>query len=385
MHIKSKAWGGVALAFALSVTLVPLAKAAGPAPTTAAGFTQMFADKNDQTWSGGDQMTSYLAGNGKVYWLSGDTLLSDGEDADGSYPDTGTTITSNRILLQNGDELTNAMTNPTGPSVPDPATSTSQNQERYWVQGLFEGNGFFYGLSQRVINSPGGFNVIGTELAKFTADANGLLTFVGMAPTPSTGVSGGQGPAFIQWAGDALVKDGYVYIYGYTLAPPTTPQWVIHNTYLARVPVGLVETPLAWQYYKKSLGLWVVSPALLSTASNSPDSLVGSQVSSVRVIAGKIVMAHKPWNGWGSSVMAEVGNNPWGPFVGKKLFDSPAGTWEGKNYQTYGPMLHPEQTLGGAEAGKILVSIDWNGKSFWTDTLQNADLYKPRFHAVTLP
>jgi hypothetical protein len=142
---------------------------------------------------------------------------------------------------------------------------------------------------------------------------------------------------------------------------------------------------LAWQFYKKSAGLWVLSTALLSTASNSPDSLVGSQVSSVRVIGNKVVMAHKPWNGWGSSVMAEVGNNPWGPFTGKKLFDSPAGTWEGRNYQTYGPMLHPEQTLDGAETGKVLVSIDWNGTSFWNDTLQNADLYKPRFHAVTLP
>jgi hypothetical protein len=375
----------LALTFTASVLVAPAARAVGPAPTTADGFTQMFADKNDQTWSGGDQMTSYQASNGKVYWLSGDTFLSNGEDPDGSYPDTGTTVISNRILLQDGNELTNAMTNPNGPSVPDPATSTPQNQERYWVTGMFEANGSLYALCQRVINSAGGFQVIGSELAKFTVNANGLLTFTEMKAMPGTGVVGGQGPAHIQWAGDALVKNGHVYVYGYTLAPPTTPQWVIHNTYLARVPLAQVETPLAWTFYKKSANLWVPTTLLLSTASNSPDSLVGSQVSSVRQIGNKIVMLHKPWNGWGSSVMAEVGNNPWGPFTGKKILDSPAGTWEGKNYQTYGPMLHPEQTLGGTETGKILVSIDWNGQSFWNDTLGNADLYKPRFHAVTLP
>lgn len=67
----------------------------------------------------------------------------------------------------------------------------------------------------------------------------------------------------------------------------------------------------------------------------------------------------------------------------RNIFDSPAGTW-GKNYETYVPVLHPEQVLGGADAGKILVSINWNGVDFWSDVLGNADLYKPRFYAVSL-
>ena len=96
-------------------------------------------------------------------------------------------------------------------------------------------------------------------------------------------------------------------------------------------------------------------------------------------------MLHKPWNGYGSAVFVDVSANPQGPFTSTHVFDSPAGTWEGKNYITYMPMLHPEQTLGGTETGKVLVSINWNGVDFWTNVLGNADLYKPRFQAITIP
>ena len=69
----------IASVFTLSVTVAPAVEAA-PTPTTSAGFTQMFQDKNDMVWSGGDQSTSIKLPNGKVYWISGDTMLSNGED-----------------------------------------------------------------------------------------------------------------------------------------------------------------------------------------------------------------------------------------------------------------------------------------------------------------
>jgi hypothetical protein len=372
-----------ALVTAVTFSAAP-ASAATPVPTTADGFTQMFANKNDQVWSGGDQMTSFKAPNGKVYWISGDTFLSNGEDPDGSYPD-GTQMVSNRILMQQGGELVNAMANG-GVGVPNPATHTPENNERYWPAGTFYANNHLYVLSLRVANDPAaGFKIVGSEMAKYKVANNGKLTLVGMRNLPSTNVPGGQGPLYTQWMGDALIKNGYVYVYGQTLAPKTEPQYVIHGTYLARVPTALVEVPSAWRYFKKSTNQWVTSVAQLSTAGDQPDALAGSQVSSVRVVNNKFVMVHKPWNNWGSDVYADVGDNPWGPFVSKKIFESPAGTWEGKNYETYGPVIHDEQTLSGADAGKILVSINWNGVDFWNDTLGNADLYKPRFYAISLP
>lgn len=355
-----------------------------PAPTTADGFTQMFADKHDQTYSGGDQSTSFLAPNGRIYWLSGDTILSNGTAPDGSYPSTGTTMISNRILLQEGGQLVNAMANG-GLGVPDPPTHTSQNGERYWPQGIFFANNKLYVLGQRVINtSSGSFDVIGSELATYSVASNGKLTFTGMKAIPGTNIKGGAGTAHIQWSGAGMVHNEYVYIYGVTLSSGNP--YTFHFSYVARVPVAQVETPSAWQYYKKTTNQWVSSISELSTdATNQPDAILATQIGEIRHINGKFVIVHKPFNGIGKGVFAEIGDRPEGPFTQKHLFDSPEGTWQGKNYITYGPMLHPEQTLTGPDAGKILVSINWNGKDLFTDVMKNADLYKPRFYAFPLP
>lgn len=356
------------------------------APVTAEGFTQMFAAKNDQTWSGGDQITSFKAPNGRIYWISGDTILSDGEDRDGSYPDSGTRMVSNRVLLQNGGTLENAIA-AGGIAVPHPATRAGGEQEKYWPQGAFVADGHLYLLCQRVgtDKTPGtlGFKLVGAELAKYRFAADGKLTFVKMVPTPSSNVPEGVGAAHIQWAADAIDYDGHVYIYGYTNAQ--RGDHASHYSYVARVPSGKVENRGAWRFYRKSANRWVRSTAQLASGGKNPDAILATQISSVRLIAGKIVIAHKPWNGFGSSVYAEVGSRPQGPFRQVKLFESPAGTWQGRRYWSYAPMLHPEQALAGMDAGKTLVSINWNGRDFFSDVLNNADLYKPRFFAVRLP
>jgi hypothetical protein len=362
--------------------------AALAAPTTADGFTQAFADKNDQTWSGGDQSTSYKAPNGKIYWLSGDTMVSNGEDPDGSYPDVGTGMVPNRILLQQGNEFVNAMAN-NELGVPNPSTRTDENQERYWPQAIIYENGYMYVIAQRVIRDPApgsiGFKLLGSELAKYTVRSDGKLRFLRMVAMPSTNTPEIPGPAGIQWTGDMLRWGTHVYIYGSTLAPKDNPDWALHYGYVARVPAGQLENRSAWRYYKKSTNQWVDSTAKLATDNNNPDAIVGSQITSVRVIGSKVVMVHKPWNNWGSTVYIEVGARPEGGFTRYPILESPAGTWEGKNYHTYAPMLHPEQTLLGTETGKILVSINWNGDDFWSDVLGNADLGKPRFYAVSIP
>jgi hypothetical protein len=361
--------------------------AALAAPTTAEGFTQAFADKNDQTWSGGDQSTSYKAPNGKVYWLSGDTMLSDGEDPDGSYPETGTSMVPNRILLQQGNEFVNAMAN-NGLGIPNPSSRTEENQERYWPQAITYENGYMYVIAQRVIRDTApnsiGFKLLGSELAKYSVRSDGKLRFIKMVAMPSSGTPEVPGPTGIQWTGDLIKWGSYMYVYGSTIAPKDNPDWALHYGYVARVPVWQLENRTAWRFYKKSTNQWVDSTAKLSTDINNPDAIVGSQISSVRVIGTKVVMVHKPWNNWGSTVYAEVGDRPEGGFTRYPIFESPAGTWEGKNYESYAPMLHPEQALAGEETGKVLVSINWNGKDFWTDVLGNADLGKPRFYAVSL-
>lgn len=357
------------------------------APASAEAFTELFARKNDRTWSGGDQTTSFKAPNGRVYWISADTIVSNDVDPDGSYPDSGTKMISNRILLQTDKGFENAMADG-DIAVPLPALS-GEDQEKYWPQGAFVAGGYLYLLCQRVGSDPTlgsfGFKFMGTELAKYRFAPDGKLTFVKMVATPSTNIAGGTGSAHLQWAADAIEHGRHVYVYGYTHAMRDDASGAHHYSYVARVPKDRVEERGAWRFYSKSRRAWVRSMAQLSSASDNPDAILATQISSVRVIAGKIVVAHKPWNAFGSAVYAEIGSRPEGPFTRVKLFESPAGTWQGRRYWTYAPMLHPEQRLTGKDAGKLLVSINWNGRDFWNDVLPNADLYKPRFHAVSLP
>ncbi len=109
--------------------------------------------------------------------------------------------------------------------------------------------------------------------------------------------------------------------------------------------------------------------------------LFDSQPSSAAILNGKWTVLSKPWNEAGAAVHAWTSDTPEGPYLSRVLFSEPAGTTpQGRSYVTYSPQLHPEQKL---ESGATLVSLAWAGKNFWTDTVLDADLYKPRFYEVT--
>jgi hypothetical protein len=48
--------------------------ASSQTPRTTNGWFQLFQARNDFTWSGADQATSYIATNGHIYWLFGDVI-----------------------------------------------------------------------------------------------------------------------------------------------------------------------------------------------------------------------------------------------------------------------------------------------------------------------
>ncbi len=186
----------------------------------------------------------------------------------------------------------------------------------------------------------------------------------------------GVGTSAIQWAADAVVYNGYVYIFGNSL---TTNPYVPQLGYVSRVPAVSVEIPAAWQFWNGAS--WTAS------MSNSAPVL-SDMISGVRPDNGVWVMLHKPFAGWGSSVYAEVAPAPQGPYSSSQIiFDSPAGqTTNGVatnlySYVTYSPQPHPEYSLA---SGKLLVSIAWNGSSLFQDVAKDAGLYKPRFYEVAL-
>jgi hypothetical protein len=346
------------------VLLAPAAAVAAAAPSTAAGFTAMFEAKNDSTWSGGDQVTSLRASNGLTYWSFGDTAVGEEDPTTGAYR-PGWRLISDSLLVQRGDVLGAAT--PAGTAVPDAADG-----DRYWTQGMFEVGGFLYVLCQRVRNTTDFFQLRGGELAKFSINADGSLTFRAMLATPSTGKLDANSAATAQYAGDATVSGGFVYVFGYANAPDDA--FAPHRSYVARVPTRSVENSGAWRF-RDAAGQWVAD---LGQAA----PILSAQISSVRLIGGRWVLAYKPWNGWGDTVYVETRTTPWGSPTGTVTVSSPAGTTTGgQKYQTYSPQLHPEQSL---TSGKVLLSIAWNGITL-ADVAADADLYKPRFYEIAVP
>jgi hypothetical protein len=347
---------------------------AAAAPSTAQGWTDLFQDKNDLTWSGADQATSIKAANGAIYWLFGDTVLGTENPTTGAYND-GARMIANTILMQRGSTLSEATSAgvPAIPHVPNPQRDSVPNNgdenDKYWPIAAVEHGTYLNVFAQRVRVTPGqgeGFELVGSDLARFRFSGDNLV-FVRMSPTPSSGLHQRAAP---QWGGAAIKSNGYVYVYGHKyIGHPLNP----HATYLARVPVASMTTSSAWRYWDGAR--WAAGQAAAA-------AITDSQPSSVAIINGKWTLLCKPWNGAGDNVHARTSDHPYGPFTSRVILSSPAGTTpEGRNYITYGPVLHPEQSLA---SGAMLVSVSWNGRDFWNDVAQDADLYKPRFHEVQM-
>jgi hypothetical protein len=358
--VRRLSWTILALLTFIALPAAPAVAAA--APSTAAGFTALFAAKNDWTWSGGDQVTTFRAANGLTYWSFGDTVIGEQDPVTGGYR-PGWRMLSNTILVQRGDVMSATTWEA---AVPDPG-----NGDRYWTQGMFQAGGHLYVQSQRVRNVDNTFELRGVDLAKFAFNADGTLAFRGMIATPSTGALLGDSAATAQYSSDAVVSGSYVYVFGFS--NERNDGFAPHRSYVARVPVGSVESAAAWRF-RNAAGQWVSDRAQAAP-------ILHAQISSVRLIGGRWALAYKPWNGWGDKVFVETRSTPWGAPTGTVTIDSPAGTTPaGIPYQTYSPQLHPEQPL---TSGKLLVSIAWNATDFG-DLPRDADLYKPRFHEVAL-
>lgn len=339
-------------------------------PETAAEWFQLFQAKNDWTWSGSDQVTSYRANNGQTYWLFGDTILGTRNELNGGY-NPGWKMVANSILLESNGVLF-------GATAGSPAVPNADNGDRYWIQGMFEANGFIYCQCARVRNAEGGlgFQPYGAELAKFQMELNGRLTFLKMIATPGTGIPEAMGSSAIQWTRDVVVDGGYVYVFGDTL---TGIAFSPKASFVSRVAASEIEDPEAWRFWNGSA--WVTD--VTDSAAILPD-----MISSVRQYSGKWIVLYKPFAGFGDQVWAKIASAPQGPYGSSQmLFSSPGGsvsngvTTDLHCYQTYSPQAHPEYPLA---SGKLLVSIAWNGCDLFDDAAHDARLYKPRFHEVAV-
>ncbi len=345
----------IALAVLVLSPIGGVARAA--TPTTADGFFSMYQDRNDPSWSGSDQGTSFRASNGVTYWVHADTILGT-EAANGAY-NSGWSMIGNSILRENNGTLVNATRSAL--AVPNPPDAVPHKNERYWLQGMFEANGYAYLLAQRVRDNDAGngFMFPGNSFAKFRFEADGNLTFLNMVDSPMTGNEGSSYRA-------ALCSGAYAYVYGTGGANDPGGTWV------QRALVANVETPELWEFWKGGT-TW-------SASSSGRAKVRDDQVESVHVINGKWVLLYKPYGG--TSAYTNVGDGPTGPFVRNWAFDAPFFTpANGYQVQTYCAQLHPEYRLA---SGKFLASIAWNSDLF-NAVAKDADLYKLRFFEVEIP
>jgi hypothetical protein len=148
-----------------------------------------------------------------------------------------------------------------------------------------------------VRNTPTYFELRGTELAIFEPQPNGDLTFVCMRDTPSTRALTADTAARAQYGTDVVASDGWLYVFGFSNQPddPFCP----HRSYVARVAVNSAGTPSAWRFWSAADARWQTDIAQASPI------LLG-QLTSTRIVDGVWLLAHKPWNGWGTTIYIEI-------------------------------------------------------------------------------
>ena len=357
---KHQRFGAAGLTAAMALSLGCASGAQAAAPTTAAGWTQLFQNQSSMTWDGSDQDFSYLAGNGVTYWSFGDTIL--GTNNAGGGLNGGWTMVANTILIEKNGVFSAATA--TYPSIPNAADGKS-----YWADGVFEANGYLYALAQKRDNAGVCY---GMQFAKFQMQSSGALTFVAMIDTPATGAGSGIGPAYSQFSNDTVVADGFVYVYG---SSSTGDNYSPVRQHVARIPIGSVDNKNAWTFWNGSA--WVTGSMSQCAA------ILDDGITSAKRIGGKWVLIHKPFGPYAPDVYAEVGDSPTGPWTRYFLFSAPNVTGQpvGQNYKTYYPEIHPEKALA---SGKLLLSVSHAGDT-WDDGIANAALYKPQFYEISLP
>jgi hypothetical protein len=335
--------------------------------STAAHYAGLFGAKCDWTWGAADGAGSRVGPDGARYWLFGDTIV--GYPSWGGGFMDGRFMVSNTILVQRGAEL--------GPATYGNGTAAVPNSgdHRYWTTDLLfdfviANRYSAYVLCQRIHGTVDGFVTDGAQIAEFLMEVGSDLEFVRMWPTPTT--LDLMETAEIQWSCGMEPLGDYTYIYGYRQAGSEPGYLTPHRTYVARVLTAALTSVDQWQFWDGRS--WCSDKAYAAP-------ILDGQLTSVRRIGGAWMLAHKPWNGWGSAVKLLTASRPQGPFTALPDVPSAGGTSPGgRPFVTYNPTLHKGLPLA---SGKALLAISHNGA--FPDIFAERTLYRPEWLEVAVP
>jgi hypothetical protein len=239
-------------------------------------------------------------------------------------------------------------------------------------------------------SAPSGQYVFGTpERTSIATYSLPGLALQGVVDLPGSLLSRDQQAFYSSWV---FVEGGYSYVYGHNFDVKTsdTDDVSADSAFLARVPVGSLNVPSAWRYYRLASGTvrWVGDPDRATPViSAAPDRGVGVNYTVFKDTSTSpptyVLFTVDPRPLWGLvRIVTYWACDPWGPWNGwhDVPFDPVALVPDGQSAGAwiYHPAVHPEWTTS---AG-ILLSYSVNAPA--TAVAGNVELYRPRFVRVTL-
>ena len=325
-------------------------------------------DRLSGGWAGGDGAASVALPDGRTLWVFGDTIIGRPADSGPAYA-PGAHMVHNSFVLQDGGVLS-PVNGPGGgevlPNGPDGAFS--------WpTAGIVDGGALILFSSRMHANGTGSFDFaqLGTDVAVVDLPR-------GSDPVVRTvrKVSADNGTTSPAW-GQSLVRVGaWIYVYGTRTDP--RPYHFGKELYVARARPGQLTDVRSWQYHDGHR---------FGPRADQARALIGAAggvSTTLRVLVspdGRATIVSKRGEFLGTDVRAWTAPTPAGPFrlAPKRLFAAPSGRTAGE--LVYLAEAHPQFQLPG---GRTLVTVSRNNTDL-RKVLADRLLFRPQFHAVTLP
>jgi hypothetical protein len=363
-----------------TATTTPAEAAGGTcaAELSTAGLNLLFSGQVDE-YVGLDALRAYPLPDGRVLWLFQDAFFSPSGARLGSLD--AANFAHNAALVQEG-ACFRAVHGPSSPGdrCPNPGNasyvggSQTVNCSRwFWPMGGAMGtDGLLHVFYALVGNTNGtgantGAAPDGVWIARIDPSS---LAVVGFAPAPDD-----DGRVLYGWSVET--SGVYTYLFGHSydqfnLPDPTSPN--PNRTFLARVPAGQFDAPLA---YWNGSG-WSAQRSAAQPVFVGPERQ--TYALQPRLIDGVWVSVTKPGDWFGNDIVIDTAPAPQGPWTRVRTMAAPTKTIDGTT-NTYLPHLLPWRS----PLGNLVITMSHNAWDMPNVASPRPWLYRPTFFEVEPP
>jgi hypothetical protein len=320
-------------------------------------------------WQSADVGASAPLGDGRVFWVYGDTVRA---------PDVQPRMVSNSVLVTSGTCSSQLVT---GAGTPREVIPETGNGLSTWPMSVVrvpptaaDGAGatdVLLVFSSRVQRGARMWDFVyrGTTVAVFTVGADGVPQLTRTVALTPDSIDLAQ----INWGAAAAVDGDWLYVYG-TRATGEAHVYG-RELFVSRMPVGRATDAAAMEYWDGAR--WQAEISRAVPVLPAVDGV--SQTLSVDRVGGRWVAVSKIGGDVGDLMGLWTADQPTGPWTVRPVLDSPAGLDTGS--LQYTPMAHPDITT---PSGGLLVSVSRNVSDFEL-LMRRPRLGRPLFAEVPLP